>query len=330
VNAEDFLQLVLHPENVSVTDLQALEELNHLFPYSQLVHFLVAKVYHDIGSQQSLPRIKRAAIYATHREALKALLDKKPQSLLKEKSLNLTDYKPEESSKEKTDKQELTDTNVSVSEETNKSRPKVNPDTNLFSRNKSNFITLETELELTVDDSSFNTNTVENELKNLVEEVVNKKTVPDFGSLETEDSVNDFFLKQIPDFGFDKTENEDEEPPLKVGFLNADDLEQETDTVANSKLGKDAQMAIIDNFIKKEPRISPLTYKDENIEKKDLSDKKPESNESFVSESLANIMIKQGKFQRAIEIFERLILKNPEKSTYFATRIDELRQKSGE
>jgi tetratricopeptide (TPR) repeat protein len=43
--------------------------------------------------------------------------------------------------------------------------------------------------------------------------------------------------------------------------------------------------------------------------------------ESTVSESLAEIMLKQGKTDKAIEMYKQLSLLNPEKSSYFASKL---------
>ena len=46
-----------------------------------------------------------------------------------------------------------------------------------------------------------------------------------------------------------------------------------------------------------------------------------------VTESMAEVFIQQGKSKKAIEIYEKLSLLNPAKSTYFAAKIESLKEK---
>ena len=86
------------------------------------------------------------------------------------------------------------------------------------------------------------------------------------------------------------------------------------------------QTEIIEEFIKKEPTISkpkPVKGKD-NVPQEDLSLKSVEIKEDLISENLAIIMEKQGKIQKAKDIYKKLIWKFPQKKAYFASRIEEL------
>lgn len=48
-------------------------------------------------------------------------------------------------------------------------------------------------------------------------------------------------------------------------------------------------------------------------------------NQEVVSETLAELLVRQGRFERAIEMYKRLLLLFPEKSDYFASKIDNLK-----
>jgi hypothetical protein len=87
------------------------------------------------------------------------------------------------------------------------------------------------------------------------------------------------------------------------------------------------QIQIIDHFIKTQPSISS-TVKDRNpLPPADLnSTRSGEFGESIVSETLVEILIKQGKKDRAIEVLKKLIWKYPQKKAYFASRIEDLKK----
>lgn len=88
------------------------------------------------------------------------------------------------------------------------------------------------------------------------------------------------------------------------------------------------QQQIIEAFIKNDPRIGPIRNKPgEEIETVDLSVRtKMAPSEGLATESFAKILIKQGKKEKAIEVYEKLMLKNPKKTDYFAKIITDLKQ----
>jgi hypothetical protein len=88
----------------------------------------------------------------------------------------------------------------------------------------------------------------------------------------------------------------------------------------------DRKPDLIDRFLKEKPRIeprSPLDYPDTPV---DLSVTSNRENEEFFTETLAKIYIQQKHYKKAIYAYEKLCLKFPEKYSYFADQIDEIKR----
>ncbi|WP_128545299.1 hypothetical protein [Larkinella soli] len=92
--------------------------------------------------------------------------------------------------------------------------------------------------------------------------------------------------------------------------------------------GRQRQMELIDEFIKREPMIQrPRITPNEVAEQEDLTRRAPANPGNVpVTEAFARILIRQGKLDRAIDIYQKLMVKNPEKKVYFADKIDELKE----
>ncbi|HLT73394.1 MAG TPA: hypothetical protein VKZ75_12115 [Cyclobacteriaceae bacterium] len=87
------------------------------------------------------------------------------------------------------------------------------------------------------------------------------------------------------------------------------------------------QLEIINQFISSEARISNLKDKASTVSTADLTTiKSGEFGEHLVSETLVEILINQGKKERAIEVLKKLIWKFPQKKAYFAAQIEDLRK----
>jgi len=91
---------------------------------------------------------------------------------------------------------------------------------------------------------------------------------------------------------------------------------------SSSELEIAGKAEIIDRFLQAEPRIVPRESDFSTAEQ--LSRQSNEDKLSFVSETLAEIYIRQGNKSKAKKIYGELALKYPEKSSYFAGLIKNL------
>lgn len=95
----------------------------------------------------------------------------------------------------------------------------------------------------------------------------------------------------------------------------------ESESVDNQSVPALQHQDLIDKFISDNPRIHPVGQIESNsIVIPDIQEDTDVSSSIF-TESLAKIYIKQKQYTKALRIFEKLNLKYPEKSSYFADQI---------
>ncbi|HSP12410.1 MAG TPA: hypothetical protein VLO29_07765 [Salegentibacter sp.] len=74
---------------------------------------------------------------------------------------------------------------------------------------------------------------------------------------------------------------------------------------------------LIDEFISKSPKIKP----GKSPKKNNLAERNTTSPEALMTETLAKVYLEQKNYTKAIQAYKILILKNPEKSGFFADQI---------
>jgi tetratricopeptide (TPR) repeat protein len=99
------------------------------------------------------------------------------------------------------------------------------------------------------------------------------------------------------------------------------------ESTSSKVASKKQQNTIIEKFITTSPSIQTGKLKDFGEPNVDLSEKSNEFPGDITTENLANIFESQGKVDKAISIYEKLILKSPKKKSYFASRIENIKNK---
>ena len=85
----------------------------------------------------------------------------------------------------------------------------------------------------------------------------------------------------------------------------------------------DKKFDLIDNFLNNKKRIDP----DRNFRNtEDLSEKSLVSQDELMTETLAKVLMKQKKYNKALEAYQILGLKYPEKNSFFADQIKKIQK----
>ena len=307
MNRGDFIGMISNTVKMDRGMINEVRDLIELFPYFQSAHMLLLKGLHNSEDVKFKNQLNQSALFIADREVLYYLLNSKQDAVLEE-----TDVSPghdEEYDGDPTDHQQ-------VVLESGMSSADVIAEldgTGLLAsegENENEAVTAGTETQVIVTDS-------------LTDESASVVLVLDDGDHHVEET----FVYMDPTFVTN----------IEEDLLELDLGEEEAETAGEGAISKDSsvteqlkqekmsQADLIDQFILTNPRITPAREKtDTPLE--DISQPYVEDTGGLVTETLARIYVTQGYYSRAIDIYERLSLKYPEKSSYFATQIEKVKE----
>lgn len=191
-------------------------------------------------------------------------------------------------------------------------------------------VTKETDLILPVD----NALTQEKEDLPIIVEEQNKEETKTLDELEKNiltEAVNASIQVDISEYEFDEELEEEKTTKDSIEQNQEIEADQERSFINwfdRPKVPEKKQQSsknLIDDFLKdskNKEKIKKEVFSPTNMAKMSLV-----ANNQFVTETLATIYAKQGQIDKAIEIYKQLSLKNPEKKTFFASRIRFLKEK---
>lgn len=309
---------------------------------------LLAKATHENDSMHANQMLRKASVYATDRQILKKVIHKKAPVEKIEVELSI----PEEI--KQTDTENINEPNVNQVEEKNVSKEAIKTEKSSASPTDD----IIKELQKTLENSKKIANelAIKKQQENLIQAAAllqEKKTVVNPSKNEEKETpINDSFSNEEVEEPLEKKkevetisriEKEDlsilPEKILGYNFFSSrlgDFIEQESDYTSEypflsteknyiiSAPKIKSQEDIVDEFIKKAHAIkrvktAPTNEKIENLARKSIRKKKTPA-----TETLAKLYASQQNKSRAKKIYEELILKNPEKRSYFAALIEQL------
>lgn len=301
MNKAEFIRHIKDPELLGKESLPELMDLVSQFPYFSTGHTLLAMNFFRENHILYDAQLKMAASIMSDRNILRFHITKIAR--LKDQVVLPDEYRkpvvPVET------KEEIPQPEITVSP-------------------------IETPAETAVDELQQEISN-EPEVSNSLPEVAEKE--PDTPKAQPHKEVK--FSNPAPVIEEDEVEEMDEDELLRRKSL--DDLKRlvaerikriEEGKKEEGKLGATApnKEDLIEKFLRETPSISRPQqqefYNPVNAAQQSVVD-----HQNIVSETLANIFVQQGHFDKAINIFEKLSLKYPEKSSYFAALIEETRTK---
>ena len=108
----------------------------------------------------------------------------------------------------------------------------------------------------------------------------------------------------------------------KVQPIIREELVAEKVELTENELDKIKKLDLIDKFIEASPKIPPVKSDTRIPVIRDSSG----DTSALMTETLARVYLEQKKYQKAIQAYQILILKYPEKSSFFADRISDIKK----
>jgi len=309
MNVSSYNFLLNQPEEINESQTVALEKVLEEFPYFQSARALRLKGLYAQSSYKYNFALKIAAAHTTDRSILFDFITSESFTAIQKKTY---DKKI----------QELLNINVIDSEivKQENRQTTINPlEQSLLDSIKGASTTNESAYDLT-----FEKIDIDKKIEQSLLETIKEAT-------PTANETNNIEAKTNLEIGkpieFSKSETHSFHQWLQISRIQpiARDESKATNDMQNApKIDeeKKKKAELIDKFIETSPKIPPIKPGVVFTPNIDLN---KEDNSYLMTETLAKVYLEQKKYQKAIQAYEILILKYPEKSSFFADRIKDIK-----
>ena len=316
MNAQQYIQWLNNPYQLTAENTEALKDMISEYPYLQSARALYLKALNQQRSFLYNSELKKTAAYTTDRDVLfdyivsEDFVTYKPLHI---EDLNVVDenyieFKKPEPTLDETIEKRVLDTLVYIENQ--------DKETELFHKIDQ------------ISKSKIEANKLEKE-NALIEENRAADEVPKEEIHQLEENLD---VGKPLDF----SENDKFSFTEWLKLTSAQPIQRETTEISNENIEpeekiiveetiptKQKNMDLIDRFIETNPKITPSKSAVVPVINMDrLNEDEP----FYMTETLARIYLEQKKYQKAIQAYEILILKYPEKSSLFANRIFDIKK----
>lgn len=301
LDSNHFRRLLSNPETTVEEDLDKLEKLLEEHPYLQSARALQLKMYKQKNSALYNNALRKTAAHTTDRDVLFQFIT---SELFNEKELDneTIDRFPTEELKDTESK----DSELDVPLETKETE----------------IVSLPTE-EIkadTTDKSDIKVKHKEKTSEVLVEHEINASE--EAKTLEINKPLS---FNKKDSYSFSEWMQLTRHEPIDRGTEKKEEKESENgdkkeELAENIPRSTDKVIHLVDAFLKNNPRPKRKSEIFEADESKVLS-AQSQAPQSLMTETLARVYLQQKNYKKAIQAYKILILKNPEKSGYFADKI---------
>jgi len=317
MNAQQYTQWLNNPYQLTAENTVALKNIISEYPYLQSARALYLKTLNQERSFLYNSELKKTAAYTTDRDVLFDYIISEDFIAYKALAIedvhvvdeNYIEFKKPEPTLDETIEKRVLDTLVYI--ENQDKETELIQKIDQISKSKIEANKLEKENALVVE-QQVSTEEVQAEEIHQLEENLEVGKPLDF-------SENDkfSFTEWLKLTSAQTIQREEEEVIDRKIELKTENIVEETIPV------KQKQMDLIDRFIETNPKITPS--KSTVVPSINL-DRHEEEEPFYMTETLARIYLEQKKYQKAIQAYEILILKYPEKSSLFANRILDIKK----